>query len=387
MKKVLIYLSIMGMVFGITAFQCASAELTGAKLYINQKQYEKAKETLLKEVQKNPNSDEGWYLLGYLYGEEGDIPKMLEAFDKSLSISKKFEEQIRDSKRYYWATGFNKGVNFFNKATKTADKDSMKMFFEKAAENFKNSILCEPDSAGAYINLVYTYLNLNRIDDTIEPLQKLVNIGTSAEAFAMLGQIYTEKGNQLMDNYKVSKNASDSLQAMDNFNKAIEVLEKGKAKYPDDGEILLRLSNAYISANKLDVAMSAFKEGVEREPNNKFYRYNYGVLLLNANNYPEAEAQFKAAIEQDPNYTNAIYNLAVTYIRWGAKMREEMEEKGEVSDAYKEKFSAAIPYLEKYLAVNPQESAIWELLGKVYANLGNKEKSEEAFNKADQYRK
>lgn len=387
MKQVLIYLSILGMALGITAFQCASAELTGAKLYINQKQYDKAKETLLKEVQKNPNSDEGWYLLGYLYGEEGDIPKMLDAFDKSLSISKKFEQQIVESKKYYWATGFNKGVNFFNKATKTADKDSMNMFFEKAAENFNNAILCEPDSAGAYINLVYTYLNMNRIDDTIAPLEKLVNIGTAPEAFSMLGQIYTEKGNQLIDNYKVSKNPADSVQAYENFNKAIEVLEKGQAKYPDDGEILLRLSNAYISANKLDVAMSAFKTGVEKEPNNKYYRYNYGVLLLNADNYPEAEAQFKAAIELDPDYTNAVYNLAVTYIRWGAKMREEMEEKGEVSDAYKEKFNAAIPYLEKFLSVNPQEPTIWELLGKVYANLGMKEKSEEAFNKADQYRK
>ncbi|MEG8945823.1 tetratricopeptide repeat protein [Rosettibacter firmus] len=387
MKQVLIYLSILGMALGITAFQCASAELTGAKLYINQKQYDKAKETLLKEVQKNPNSDEGWYLLGYLYGEEGNIPKMLEAFDKSLSISKKFEQQIVESKKYYWATGFNKGVSFFNKATKTTDKDSMNMFFEKAAENFNNAILCEPDSAGAYINLVYTYLNMNRIDDTIAPLEKLVSIGTAPEAFAMLGQIYTEKGNQLIDNYKTSKNPADSIQAYENFNKAIEVLEKGQAKYPDDGEILLRLSNAYISANKLDVAMTAFKTGVEKEPNNKFYRYNYGVLLLNADKYPEAEEQFKAAIELDPDYTNAVYNLAVTYIRWGAKMREEMEEKGEVSDAYKEKFSAAIPYLEKYLSVNPQEPTIWELLGKVYANLGMKEKSEEAFNKADQYRK
>ncbi len=387
MKKAFIYLSILGMVLGIMAFQCASAELTGAKLYINQKQYEKAKETLLKEVQKNPNSDEGWYLLGYLFGEEGNIPKMLEAFDKSLSISKKFEQQIIESKKYYWATGFNKGVSFFNMATKTANQDSMKLLFEKAAENFNNSILCEPDSAGAYINLVYTYLNLNRIDDTITPLEKLVNIGTSPEAFSMLGQIYTEKGNQLMDNYKLSNNPADSIQAFDNFNKAIEVLEKGRQKYPDDGEILLRLSNAYISANKLDVAMSAFKAGVEKEPNNKYYRYNYGVLLLNADNYSEAETQFKAAIELDPDYTNAVYNLAVTYIRWGAKIREEMEEKGEVSDAYKEKFNAAIPYLEKYLAVNPQEPTIWELLGKVYANLGMKEKSEEAFNKADQYRK
>ena len=49
MKKILVYLSILTMVMGITAFECSSAELTGAKLYLQQKQTDKAKETLLTE--------------------------------------------------------------------------------------------------------------------------------------------------------------------------------------------------------------------------------------------------------------------------------------------------------------------------------------------------
>lgn len=384
MKRAFIYLSIITMALGITAFECSSAELTGAKLYLNQKQYDKAKESLMKEVEKNPKSDEGWYLLGFLHGEEGNFQEMLNAYDKSLSISKKFEAGIKDSKKYYWATSFNKGVSFFNKATKTEAQDSVKMFFNKAIDEFKSAILCEPDSIATQQNLAYAYLNLGDNDAAIPPLEKLTKQNYNSDVFALLGQIYTDKGQKLMDQYKTSKVESDSVMAMDYYNKAITVLESGRKAYPNDGEILLRVSNAYIGANKLDVALEAFKTGVEKEPENKFYHYNYGVLLLNSKDFPAAEEQFNAAIKIDPEYTNAIYNLGVTYVRWGAEMRDKMEAEGKDDTSYQEKFKLALPHLEKYLETNPKEPAVWELLGRVYANLGMKDKSEAAFKKADE---
>lgn len=384
LKKGLIYLSFLGMLLGITAFQCSSAELTGAKLYINQKQFDKAKEALLKEVEKNPASDEGWFLLGSLYGDEGDFVKMFESFDKSLAASKKFEQQIVEARKYYWATSFNKGVGYFNQATKTTNQDSVIIFYDKAIDEFNKSILCEPDSVSTYSNIVYAYFNTNRTEQAVEPLKKLVAAGNAPEAFTLLGQIYTNKGTALMSEYKTSKIEADSLKAIEQFNEAIELLEKGRQLFPEDSDILLQLSNAYIGADKLDVAMTAFKAGVESEPDNKYYHYNYGVLLLNANDYEGAKQQFKDAVSIDPDYINAVYNLAVTYIRWGTKMREEMEEKGESNDLFKEKFQLAIPYLEQYLSVNPNESSIWDLLGRVYANLGMEEKSIEAFKKADE---
>ncbi len=386
MKKGFIYLSILSMALAMMAFQCTSAELTGAKMYINQKQYEKAKEALLKEVEKNPASDEGWYLLGFLYGEESNYDKMIDAYDKSLKASKKFEAQITESKKYFWATSFNRGVIFYNRAVKTADADSSKMFFEKAADMFKASSIFEPDSIIGYSNLAMTYIAMNRIDDAIAPLEKATFIGKSSDVFIMLGQIYLENGNALLQSYETSKKEEEKIKADEYINKSVKVLEEGRSKFPEDGDILLRLSNAYIAGNKLDVALNAFKDGIEKEPGNKYYQYNYAVLLLNAKDYTGAEEHFKKAVEIDSEYSNAVYNLAVTYVRWGAQIRDDLEAKGDTSDKYKEKFSLAIPHLEKYLTVNPKEPAVWELLGKVYANLGMTEKSIDAFKKADQYR-
>ena len=53
---------------------------------------------------------------------------------------------------------------------------------------------------------------------------------------------------------------------------------------------------------------------------------------------------------------------------------------------YQEKFTSALDPLKKYLEVTPEDSKVWELLGKIYANLGMSEESKEAFDKADLYR-
>lgn len=386
MKKVLISLSILSMVLGFTAFECASAELTGAKMYINQKQYEKAKETLLKEVEKNPKSDEGWFLLGGLYSEEGNIPEMLKAFDKSLSISKKFELQIIDYKKYTWQTSFNKGVSFFNNAVKTTAPDSMKMFFEKAIDQFNNSIACEPDSSIGYENVAASYLNMGKTDESIPVLEKLVSMGKPAFSFARLGQIFLLKGANLMDNYYANKNAEDSAKAIDWYNKAITVLEKGRVKFPSDAEILLQLGNAYYSSNKLDIAEESFKSLSEKNTANREVKYAYGVVLLKSKKYEQATKVLTDVVSMDPNNLDANYNLAAAYISWGNDLREVAIKKESDDKTYLEKFKATVPYLLKYLEVKPGEARVWISLGQVYANLGMKDKAEDAFKKAEQYK-
>jgi len=377
---------LIAMTFGFLAFQCQSTEMTSAKLYIQQKNLPKAKESLLKEVKKNPKSDEGYYLLGYIYGEEGNFNEMLDAFEKSLAISKKFEKQISESKKYHWAQNFNKGVGFFNKGTKADNQDSAKVFFKKAVEAFKNAVAIEPDSVVNYKDLAFTYLSMGEPDNAIEPLKTLLEKDKSADIYVKLGEIHFNKGVNFINSFFETNNAEDSVKAMAEYEEAIKVLEEGRKEFPEDTDILLLLSNAYIKANKIDVAKDAFKAGVEQDPENKYYRYNYGVLLLGANDFEGAIEQFTKAIELDPEYENAIYNLAVTYVKWGSTMNEETIAKGEDNDEYKEKFKAALPYLENYLELNPDDISSWELLGKVYANLGMNDKSMEAFQKADELR-
>lgn len=387
MKRFLSYLILLSMVMGFAAFQCSSTEITSAKLYIQQKNLSKAKESLEKEVAKNPKSDEGYYLLGYVLGEQGDIPAMISAFDKSLAISSKFSKDIDNSRKYYWQDSFNKGVGMFNRGSKATSPDTTKMFLNKAINSFKNAILCEPDSASTYKNLAYAYLNVGQKEDAVDALKKIISLDKSVDAYVMLGEIYFEKGNNLLDKYATSKVAADSIEAMKQFEKTITLLEEGRKYHGDNSDILMILSNAYINSNKLDVAMSAFESGVKKDPNNKYYRYNYGVLLLGANKFDEAAAQFNKAIEIDPAYSNAFYNLGVTYLKWGTFMREKAVEKNDDDKSYLDKFKLALEPLKKYLEQNQQDFKIWDFLGKVYANLGMTKESEDAFNKADQFRK
>jgi tetratricopeptide (TPR) repeat protein len=387
MKKALSILVILSMVLGLSAFQCASTELTSAKLYIQQKNLDKAKEALEKEVEKNPKSDEGYYLLGYINGEQSDYESMIENFNKSISISNKFEKSINDSKKFHWQDNFNKGVGFFNKGTKVDDEDSSITFFNKSIERFENCIVVEPDTVGSYQNMFYAMINAKRTNSELEvPLLKIIELIKSPEAYVDLSKVYNNDALVLMNSFYDTKNVSDSVKAMEIYNKEIKLLEEAQELYPENSKILAQLSNAYVDADKMDVAMATFQKGIKSDPTNEVYRYNYGVLLLGANQFEEATAQFQKAIELKEDYTSAYYNLGVTYLKWGAALQEQAISEDSDDMTYKEKFSLSVAPLKRYLDENPEDAKIWNFLGKVYANLGDNDKSQEAFDKADLYR-
>ena len=384
-SKILIALTIFaGLMF--TGFDCSSTGITSARLYIQQKNYDKALDALQQEIQKNPQSDEGYYLMGYIYGEQGDIGKMVDAFDKSLSISTKFKDDIKSEKAHYWTDSYNRGVSLFQRGNKTEDKDSAKIFYGKSVEAFKNAVLIEPDSASNYRNLAFVYLSNQQNDEAIDPLKKLIDLEKTEDAYQYLGKIYYTDGANTMTKFKNDGDVSDSVKAIEYYEKAIKVLEEGQKLYPDNTDILTTLSNCYVGANKMEVAMNSFKTGIQKEPDNQYYRYNYGVLLLGAKEYDEAEKQFKKAIEIDPNYVNAIYNLAVTYVKWGVDLNKKADEEGSMSEEYKTKYQAALPYLEKVVELEQDNVDMWDLLAKVYTVLGMTKEATDAYNKVDSLR-
>ncbi len=385
MKKLFSLIIVVGMIFSFMGSSCSSKEITTAKMYIQQKKLDKAQEALSEEIAKNPNSDEGHKLLGDIYGEKGEFTKMVDSYNKSLGISPKFEKEIVLAKQRRWADNFNNGAAFYNRGTKINNKDSAQVFFNKSVAAFDEAIICQPDSAKSYEYKAYTYFNMGEIENAVDPLVKVTQLEPTPEIYARLGELVLQIGSDYMGKFYSGHDKQDSIKSMDLNKKAVKYLEEGKMKFPADGQILADLATAYVRSDMIETAMFAFKEGVEKEPMNKNYRYNYGVLLLGSKDYNNASEQFKKALEIDPSYENAIYNLGVTYIKWGAEMRDESIELGKEEETfYLEKYKLALPYLETYLKSNPDNPQIWDLLGKVYANLSMKKESEEAFKKADQ---
>jgi len=370
----------------LSGFQCASTELTSAKLYMQQNNFDKAKNTLLKEVAKNPASDEGWYLLGTVYGELGKFDSLVTAFDQSLAVSNKFESEINQSKIYYWANSFNSGVSYFQRGNKSTDEDSSKIYYDKSIDVFKTASMLEPDSADTYKNLAFVYMSSGRNKEAIAPLKKLVQLNNELDGYKYLGEIYYSLGTVSKSAYSMDGNVQDSIDANKYFSDAANILEEGTKSYPGDADLLKTLSATYIEIGKSDVALSTFKALVDKEPDNKIYRYNYGVVLLSNLEFEKAEQEFLKALELDPDYMNAVYNLAVTYVKWGTEMNKESEANEKYSEEYKKKYETALPYLEKITTSDKSDAAIWELLGKVYSVLGMQDKALDAFDHADQLR-
>ena len=382
----LVIISILLTAFLFSNIALGSPYTTAAKMAIQLKDYKKALELLKKEIANDPESNEGYFLMGSVYGKLNKFNEMLDAYNKSLAIDDEYKKEIINDKLNVWVSLFNKGVKYFQKGNTSTSPDSTIIFYDVSIESFKIAVKIEPDSINTHRNLAFVLLNAQRYDEAIEPLQMIINKSKSKDGYRFLGNIYYNKAKTLKSKFITTKIPEDSIAYMNMFDKAIEVLETGKKTYPSNSNILLALSNSYIGANRIDVAIKAFKEGVENQPDNKYYHYNYGVLLLGSKKYAEAIEQFKAAEKIDSNYENAIYNLGVVYVQWGDNILKSELDKEVHSDKYKLKYESALPYLEKVIQLNDQEAAIWETLGKVYTRLGKTSDAENAFNKSDSLR-
>lgn len=477
---ILVYLS-------VTGFQCASAEVTGAKVYMQRQDWYNAEKQLLKELENNPKNAEAWFLLGYVRGEQKNYAGMLEAFNKSIEISNQFEKDIRNYKLKYWVDNFNAGVTYFSRYQNNRDSAQ---YIEKAIESFKTATLIIPDSTAAYKNLAYCYLTKGDVESAVEPLKKAVELSKEKDVDAMkiLGKIYYDFASRHTSKFDDPSNkpeirvgmSSDKVKsvlgepetvikpepqqppapakgrrqakptptpappqpqvekwvypkygltleiennavktilfkgekyeeggvtiALDStefyaakqwYDKAIDVLNKVRLVAPSDEETLAFLSNAYINAGRSEEAIEAFRASVEAHPENKYFHYNYGVLLLKAEKFEDAIREFSAALQIDPKYKEALYNLGASYVNWGVKLkqqaedlalRQNLEEQAKYENMAKEKFRQALPHLEKLTEIDPNDIFIWELIGRIYANLGEVEKANEAFKKADELR-
>ncbi len=379
MKRINILLSgmiLLGLAF--SGYQCSSAEMSSAKLYIQQKNWDKAVESLDKEIAKNPKSDEGYYLLGLVKKEKEDVNGMIANFKKSLEISPKFKNEINALMQATWAESFNAGVNNYNKAAQSKSKDTTAMFLDKALEKFNTAITLEPDSIEAYKIVSMIYLNKGETEKAIPVLQTIIDKQGSNFAYAQLAEIYVKKGEAKSTTYKANKNVADSVAAHDNFLTALDIAKKGLNKHPGDQTLLATLASVYGYLNQAEEGAALFESEVKKDPKNKLSRLYYGIFLTNIQNYTASVVEFAEVIKIDPNFFEAYYYEAFAYYNWGLtilKKADQMKEDGRPQA--NPKFELCVENAKKFVEKAPKEKRGYDLLFKAYSRLSKTKEAEE----------
>ncbi len=381
----------------VTGFQCGSAESTSAKLYMQREEWDAAETALLKEVENNPSNGEAWHDLAEVRLRKGvkslelknyaqvttDFENMVYACDKATAATPDFAEQIRNKKTYAWQTSLNAGVELFNRSINAPD-DQKSSLRTQAVQMYDLAIKILPDSLLPYKNASIALQADGRTDAALPYLRKAHEISADPDVLNSLISIYMEVGDDL-------KARSDEAGAMQNYNNALEYLGRARESSPDDPDIMNAMIDIYIKLGRATEAIPLMEEGLKKDPKNRDYQYNLGVLLMQSGKLEEALPHFDAALEVDPTYEFALQNAGTANLQIADRMKRaaQSDDARASSDdkRYVEYFKKAVGYFKKLTELKPMDPNVWDALGSAYANAGMVKEAQAAITKSDELRK
>lgn len=187
-----------------------------------------------------------------------------------------------------------------------------------------------------------------------------------------------------------------------NETEALAVLEKGRAKFPTDTEILFAAINFYIKKQDYTKLEALLKSAIEAEPNNPSVYTALGNVYMNlfteeygkdkkstaATGYFDKSMEyFNKAISLDSKQFDAIYSIGSLYFNKAVEVlksasllgmsKAEQAQYNEMTKESKGLMETALPYFQKTEAMDPNDTNTLIALSEIYARMDNLELSKE----------
>ncbi len=335
---------------------CRPPELEGAFVDFNAGRFDNALKLAEEATQKYPDNAEAWFLLGKIYAKKERFKEMRHAFDKSLSLSKQFEPQIKNLTMYHFQNLFNRGVSNYNAFVKMEDRQSekAKKLLENAVNSFRMANIVKPDYRA--IDLMALSYSLGGMKDSaLVYYNKLVEMAPdSADAYVKLGRF---------------------LLVNQDYEGSIKALEQALKLDPKNAEAIQIIAEAYDFADQAENAIKMYEEAIKYNPDEKAYPYNLGRLY------------FKLAMKDgiDENTRNAYLQKCADafgkVIELDPTMKEPYDFKSNAEITLK-KYDEALATLKQAIEHFPDNGTFWFNLGVVYARLNKNDEAKKAFARA-----
>jgi tetratricopeptide (TPR) repeat protein len=158
---------------------------------------------------------------------------------------------------------------------------------------------------------------------------------------------------------------------------ALEALQEGFEKYPEDNTVLTSMIQIYLDMDKTEDAMKYLNMAIQQDPNNPTFHFAQGTLYEKMQNTDKAIEAYDNAIEADDEFFNAYYNMGALYYNKGVQ-QIEVANAVPTSDnaAYEVElkkadvwFQKALPYMERCHELNPDDNMTMESLKNLYYRL------------------
>jgi tetratricopeptide (TPR) repeat protein len=381
MKKLVLTVTAIALMLANTDIYAQAGKVMTATNYLNDykssnnaENLVKAKEAIDAATQHESTSMLGktWYNSGLIHifmfndanlgsGKNNYAETAFNAFKTSISLEdKKFRDQEM-------ALTYTKALS--------AD------VFNRAVDSYQAK---KHDEAYRYFMLtmdINSFLQNNNSDVVVTSVQALSSAASAAEAAGMdrEAKLAYEELTKIDPQAIYYRLLANMYKEEGKLDKALEVLSRGSASFPDDADIIIDQLNIYIGQDKLTEAIDIIDKAIKLQPKNDMLYYVKGTAFDAAKKMDEALAAYNKAIEINPKNVRALYNAGAMYFNGANVYIEQMNSLGlsaadqkkydELDKKRKDLYSKAKPYFEKVLELEPEDDGALRALNRIKSTL------------------
>lgn len=297
----------------LTGCSVGDPNINEAESALEDGNYEAALESVERALDEDPENAQAYLTRAQIFEQQAtevDDPEervrlyeeVAEAREEALAINPDLEEDIQGTRQFSYIDLMQKGADGFNEAQEEGDEE----LFRETASYFASAGLIFPDSSAAHTNEAFALLNAGDREEVMPVLERAVETAqdtVDADLYSILSSLYLQ---------------------FDREEDALPLLDEAVDFYPDNQELQELRLNAFTATGETERALEAYREQVERNPDDPTFRYNYGSLLLNDEQHAEAAEQLERASELDPENGDIFFNLGAAYVNQAADIDEEM---------------------------------------------------------------
>jgi tetratricopeptide (TPR) repeat protein len=279
------------------------------------------------------------------------------SYKKALELDEKgeFKEDIIKFTMAVAEAYYNQGVTYYN----AQDFKSAAQSFGQAAT--VNQSVGRIDTTAVY-NAAIAAGMANEDALAKEYLQKTISLGFQRpDVYVSLAEIYKREGDTTM---------------------ALQTIQYGRKMYPVDFGLLIAETNIYLATDEKEKAMADLELAKQMDSTNPTIFFAVGTIYDQMGDLAKAESAYLQAIAINPDYFEANYNIGALYVNQAAdilakandlplNMVKEYETEKAKADGM---LSKSLPYLEKALALNPEDLNTMVSLKEIYTRLGMMDK-------------
>jgi Tfp pilus assembly protein PilF len=294
-----------------------------------------------REIAQNPNSAEGYFLLGTALRVGGNIDAASQALDRAVRLNPNLSGAWLQKGLIVLQNGtINSAESTFEKAVSSDPADAEARLqlaailirqgdFRKALSELEDALRADPHSAGAYDGLGFIHLQEGDADAAVQNFRKAVALKSPyPDAEENLGEALLQQGNAAGARQAFEKALAGSLQdkSMATYGlasalKRLGMVAQANSEFAEAHDLMRQKIAADRAGNAndrglqlwhsgdLEGARSAFRDAIAADTGYADAHNNLGGVLWQMKDVAGAQREFAAAVRDQPGFAKARNNL------------------------------------------------------------------------------